>query len=145
MSDPRFSLPASSTRHAQPPPGHPSRPDQNLTNRLPPSFRRIKPLVYAIGVAGIVGSGALIGAVLKISHQEEAQKAQAQQQDHPGEKSLQQSTMAEYAKSIQALETKRGHLIGQKIQLEGKIRELRESQRRRAEEEAEKKEFEMNK
>ncbi|EXJ78327.1 hypothetical protein A1O3_09488 [Capronia epimyces CBS 606.96] len=145
MPGPRFSLPASPPRPAKSPPNHPLTKVQNAANRAPSGGRKIRPLVYAIGIAGIVGSGALIGAILKISHQEEAQKGQAQQQVQPQGNTIQQNEQPDYAKSIQTLETKRGHLIGQKIQLERKIQELRDSQRRRAEEEAEKKEFRMNK
>lgn len=40
-------------------------------NVVPPAgARKIRPLVYAVGIAGIAGSGALIGAILKMSQEE---------------------------------------------------------------------------
>lgn len=74
MPGPRFSLPASSARHAAPPPNNPLKAGQDVADHMPPGGRKLRPLVYAIGVAGIVGSGALIGAILKMDHQEEQQK-----------------------------------------------------------------------
>ncbi|KAL2444208.1 hypothetical protein ABEF95_015892 [Exophiala dermatitidis] len=159
-SRPRPSFPAPSARHA-PPPTTPSggRP-LNQTPKIAPGGngsgggRKIRPLVYAIGVAGIVGSGALIGAILKSAHQQEAPPRKAQHEQLPEESPQQRQTpqqqqadkdKTDYAKYIQTLETKRGHLLGQKIQLERKIQDLHESQRRRAEEEAIKKELGMKK
>ena len=57
----------------------------------------------------------------------------------------QQRVEVDYKKHIDTLETKRGHLMGQKLQLEKKIRELHESQRAKAEEEVLKKELNMGK
>ncbi|KAJ4577055.1 hypothetical protein HRR81_003509 [Exophiala dermatitidis] len=154
---PRPSFPTPSARHTPPPttPSGGGRP-LNPAQKIPPGAsgsgiggRKIRPLIYAIGVAGIVCSGALIGAILKTSreHQQEApQKTQVEQL--PQESPRQQQADAvkpDYAKYIQTLETKRGHLLGQKIQLERKIQDLHESQRRRAEEEAIKKELGMKK
>jgi predicted GIY-YIG superfamily endonuclease len=49
----------------------------------------------------------------------------------------------DYRQAIQTLETKRGHLIQQKIQLERKIQDLRQSQKLQAEEEQSKKELNL--
>jgi hypothetical protein len=81
----------------------------------------------------------LIGAILKMSQQEEANK-QPQPQPHPRP----QLDQTEYQKSIDTLQTKRAHLLGQKIQLEGKIQALHQSQREKAEEEADRKRFKLN-
>ena len=47
----------------------------------------------------------------------------------------------DYNKTIGMLESRRGHLIAQKVGLETKIQDFRESQRRKAEEEKEMKEL----
>lgn len=74
MPRPRPTLPTAASR---PPPapraGTPLAAAQNAANHAP-AGRKLRPLVYALGIAGIAGSGALIGAILKMSHQEEAQK-----------------------------------------------------------------------
>jgi predicted RNase H-like nuclease (RuvC/YqgF family) len=91
-------------------------------------------LVYALGVAGIAASGALIGAILKMNEQQKTQNAQQREEPQSGQES-DQNDHVEYGKLIQTLETKRAHLLGQKIQLETKVRELHEAQRRKAQEE----------
>ncbi|KAI1618299.1 hypothetical protein EDD36DRAFT_459950 [Exophiala viscosa] len=109
---------------------------QDAANHAP-GGRKFKPLVYALGIAGIAGSGALIGAILKMSAQEETGKARHQQaQTQQG-----QPVPTDYSKPIQTLETKRGHLMTQKIQLERKIQDLHKSQHEKAEEEQIKKEI----
>ncbi len=55
----------------------------------------------------------------------------------------QQPQGVDYKQAIQTLETKRGHLITQKIQLERKIQDLRQSQKLQAEEEQSKKELSL--
>jgi len=62
-------------------------------------------------------------------------RSQQQQQQQPQE--------VDYKQAIQTLETKRGHLITQKIQLERKIQDLRQSQKLQAEEEQSKKELNL--
>ncbi|KAJ9615779.1 hypothetical protein H2200_001856 [Cladophialophora chaetospira] len=128
------------------------RPGQVLPT--PRVARNIRPLVYAIGIAGIVASGAWIGAYLKTGQQQDAARTQAQRlvaqlevQPIP-----QQTEVAvpptynlpgdtEYNQRIQTLESKRSQLLAQKTGLETKLRDFHDSQRRKAEEEKERKEF----
>ncbi|OAL36164.1 hypothetical protein AYO20_04578 [Fonsecaea nubica] len=130
----------------------PARPAQNTSAHVPAGSRKIRPLVYAIGIAGIVASGAFIGAILKTSRQQEAARKQAQKSLTTDEEIAQQGNTAEpviavvsenkmYYGSLDTLEAKRAQLLGQKTALERKLQDFRESQRRRAEEERERKEF----
>jgi len=125
-------LPRPPTR-LPPAPRHPLQSAQNVANR-PTGSPRYRPLVYALGIAGIAGSGALIGAILKMNEQDQTQKPQIRSQ---------QPREVDYKQAIQTLETKRGHLITQKIQLERKIQDLRQSQKLQAEEEQSKKELDL--
>ncbi|KAK5467651.1 hypothetical protein LTS15_000624 [Exophiala xenobiotica] len=132
-------LPPPPSSGLPPAPRHPLQSIQNVANRGPTTSPRYRPLVYALGIAGIAGSGALIGAILKMNEQDKSQKppsrSQQQQQQPPRE--------VDYKQAIQTLETKRGHLIQQKIQLERKIQDLRQSQKLQAEEEQSKKELNL--
>ncbi|KIY03525.1 uncharacterized protein Z520_00216 [Fonsecaea multimorphosa CBS 102226] len=125
-----------------------TRTPQNTAVHLPGN-RKIRPLVYAIGVAGIVASGAFIGAILKTDRQQEAAR---KSNPTPNEETGERVEAAEpaiaalgdnkvYLGSLEMLETKRAQLLGQKVALERKLQDFRESQRRRAEEERERKEF----
>lgn len=71
-----------------------------------------------------MGSGAIIGAVLRNDHQQESAKKKQQQ-------SSQQANEIDYQKQIDALQAKRGYLLGQKMQLERKIETARQRQRER--------------
>ncbi|KAK4936189.1 hypothetical protein LTR10_022890 [Elasticomyces elasticus] len=121
-------------------PRQPFQAAQDAANHAPGN-RRLKPLVYALGIAGIAGSGALIGAILKMSEQEEGGKEQARHQQ--GQTQQEQPVPTDYSEAIQTLETKRGHLMTQKIQLERKIQDLHISQHEKAEEQQIKKELGM--
>ncbi|KIW23469.1 uncharacterized protein PV07_11663 [Cladophialophora immunda] len=137
----------------------PARAAQNTAVHLP-SNRKIRPLVYAIGVAGIVASGAFIGAILKTSRQQEAARKQAQisltppvpsdptpnketgqRPDTAGPATAAVAENKVYLGSLEMLEAKRAQLLGQKTALERKLQDFRDSQRRKAEEERERKEF----
>ncbi len=72
---------------------------------------------------------------MKMNEQQKAQRAEGGREEGQDD----QNDRVEYAKLIQTLETKRGHLIGQKIQLERKIQDLHEAQRKQAQEEAQNK------
>ncbi|KAK5274146.1 hypothetical protein LTR99_000598 [Exophiala xenobiotica] len=133
-------LPPPPSSGLPPAPRHPLQSVKNVANRGPTTSPRYRPLVYALGIAGIAGSGALIGAILKMNEQDKSQKTQplsgSQQQQPPPRE-------VDYRQAIQTLETKRGHLIQQKVQLERKIQDLRQSQKLQAEEEQSKKELNL--
>ena len=75
--------------------------------------------IYAVGVALVVSVGAITGAVLKLDGEKRSEQAKPQPNYQANE--------ADYGKAIQALETRRGHLVGQKVHLERKLSDLKVS------------------
>jgi len=104
------------------------------TNTAVPGTSKSKTLIYAVGVAAIVASGAIAGALVKIAQQNS--KAQAKQDENRQEEAAASTatataTAVDYHKAIESLETRRAHLIAEKVQYERKIFTLREAQRRK--------------
>ncbi|EXJ57050.1 hypothetical protein A1O7_07394 [Cladophialophora yegresii CBS 114405] len=138
-------------------PARPAEHNVRTPAQVPPSLprgtpsRSIRPLIYAIGIAGIVGSGALIGAYLKTGQQQNAARKQVQRLTSPPQ--TQEAEIAatnsttnapgeqEYAQRLEILQNKRAQLVAQKVGLETKLRDFRLSQQRKAEEERQMKEF----
>ncbi|KAJ9628205.1 hypothetical protein H2204_009465 [Knufia peltigerae] len=142
-----------------PPAPHPLRYAQDAARSVPGNSRRSRPLTYALSIAGIAGSGALIGAILNMNSQR-----QSRQKQSPSKPPLSRQAQAEtegeapqsqtrpqlaqgvdYSQAIQTLETKRGHLVAQKLQLERRINDLHETRRRRQQAEEEEQEKEATK
>ncbi|ETI25915.1 hypothetical protein G647_02692 [Cladophialophora carrionii CBS 160.54] len=140
-------------------PPRPAERDVRRPAQVPPlsqgaPTRNIRPLIYAIGIAGIVGSGALIGAYLKTGQQQNAARKQAQRlttgpqtHNNPQDAQIGAKISAtapgeqEYDQHLDILQTKRAQLIAQKVGLETKLRDFRLSQQRKADEERQMKEF----
>lgn len=93
------------------------------------SARRSRPLVYAVAIAAIVASGAIVGAILKTDRQKA--DAQARQEEHRQGLSTATATEFDYRKSIESLETRRAQLLAEKLQFERKIFSLKDSQARK--------------
>ncbi|KIW16791.1 hypothetical protein PV08_03981 [Exophiala spinifera] len=138
-----------------PPTPHPLRYAQDAARSIPGNNRKSRPLTYALGIAGIAGSGALIGAILNMSSQRQSQQNQTPLQPLPQAQSEGQAESSQlhlqpqsqprahlapgvdYSQALQTLETKRGHLMAQKMQLERRINDLHETRRRRQQQQAE--------
>jgi len=110
----------------------------------------------AVSFFGIVGGGVWIGAFWKTDQQREAARKQAQQllikpQDQTPSRPVSTAPAAnlgttmvaekEYTKALDMLESRRAQLFAQKVGLETKIEDFRQSQRRKEEEEREMKEL----
>ncbi|KEF60160.1 uncharacterized protein A1O9_05010 [Exophiala aquamarina CBS 119918] len=123
---------APSTRPPRPPRSSlRSTPAAAPTSSLPPA-RKSKPLIYAVGIAAIVASGAIVGAILKIERQNaSAQTRRDEYYQQQGAAGPTAATELDYRKAIESLETRRGQLLAEKLQFERKIFTLREGQKRR--------------
>lgn len=132
-----------STRRPRPPrppfrstPPPPTTDPRHHPTTAIPTARKTKPLIYAVGIAAIVASGAIAGAIVKIAQQNadaQAKRDEYHQQQASGASptATAMATEVDYRKAIESLETRRAQLLAEKLQFERKIFTLREGQRRK--------------